>query len=154
MYARMLVPIDGSPASSRGLAEAINLAKDQKAKLKLFHVVDESFLMFDMYGTGYWGEVMRTLREGGEQLVAEARNVARGQGIEAESGMVDTMSLRVADKILQEAREWKADLIVMGTHGRRGFRHLVLGSDAEAVLHGTSVPVLLIKAEPATEKGI
>jgi nucleotide-binding universal stress UspA family protein len=152
MYGRILVPIDGSPTSSRGLAEAIKLAKDQKARLKLLHVVDESFLMYDMYGTAYWGEVIRTLREGGEQLVAQARNLAMGQGVEVESGMVDTMSLRVADKILQEAREWQADLIVMGTHGRRGFTHLVLGSDAEAVLHGTPVPVLLIKAEPAPEK--
>ena len=152
MYARILVPIDGSPTSSRGLAEAIKLAKDQKAKLKLLHVVDESFLMYDMYGTAYWGDVIRTLRDGGEQLVAEARKQAAGQGVEVESGMADTMSLRVADKILQEAREWQADLIVMGTHGRRGFTHLVLGSDAEAVLHGTSVPVLLIKAEPAPEK--
>jgi len=152
MYDRILVPIDGSPTSNRGLAEAINLAKDQKAKLRLLHVVDESFLMFDMYGTGYWGEVIRTLREGGEQLVAQARNLATGQGVEVESGMVDTMSQRVADKILHDAREWRADLIVMGTHGRRGFTHLVLGSDAEAVLHGTTVPVLLVKAAPVAQK--
>ena len=152
MYARILVPIDGSPTSSRGLAEATNLAKDQKAKLRLLHVVDESFLMFDMYGTGYWGEVIRTLRQGGEQLIAQARNLISGQGVEVESAMVETTSQRVADKILEEAREWGADLIVMGTHGRRGFTHLMLGSDAEAVLHGTTVPVLLVKAAAVAER--
>jgi nucleotide-binding universal stress UspA family protein len=50
--------------------------------------------------------------------------------------------------ILKEARDWRADLIVMGTHGRRGFGHLVLGSDAEAVLHDAPVPVLLIRGAP------
>ena len=163
MYTRILTPIDGSPTSKRGLMEAITLAKDQKAKLSLLHVVDASFLAFDVYGGGYWGEVTRTLREGGERLIAQSKALAAGQGVEAgnamvggvvvESAVVETMkNERVADRILNDAREWRADLIVMGTHGRRGFLHLVLGSDAEAVLHGATIPVLLIKAEPAADK--
>ncbi len=149
MYARILAPIDGSPTSRRGLVEAVNLAKEQRAKLRLFHVVDESFLLYDMYATGYGGEVIRGLREAGEEIIAHARTLADGQGVEVESGMVETMSQRVADRILNDAREWRADLIVMGTHGRRGFMHLALGSDAEAVLHGATVPVLLVKAAAA-----
>lgn len=146
MYTRILAPIDGSPTSARGLMEAIKVAKDQKAKLRLLHVVDASFLSFDVYGAGYWGEVIQSLREGGQQLIAQAKAQAAGQGVEVETTMVETLNQRAADKILEDAREWRADLIVMGTHGRRGFAHVALGSDAEAVLHGATVPVLMIKA--------
>ena len=147
MYTRILVPIDGSPTSNRGLAEAIRLAKDQKAMLRLLHVIDESFLMF---GAGYGVDVINSLRESGNRLVDEARTRAREEGVEAEGTVVETLSRRVADKILEDARAWRSDLIVMGTHGLRGFLHLAVGSDAEAVLHGAACPVLLIRAiEPA-----
>ncbi|HEX2099233.1 MAG TPA: universal stress protein, partial [Candidatus Synoicihabitans sp.] len=58
----------------------------------------------------------------------------------------DNFTGRVAGVIVQEAKTWGADLIVMGTHGRRGIRHAVLGSDAEAVVHAAPVPVLLVRA--------
>ena len=152
MYARILAPIDGSSTSNRGLMEAINLAKDQKAKVRLLHVVDESFLVFDTYGMLSWNSVTQALREGGERLLAEAKSLAARSGVDVEGAMVETLQQRVADKILNEAREWRADLIVMGTHGRRGFGHLVLGSDAETVLHDAPVPVLLIKAVSAEDR--
>jgi nucleotide-binding universal stress UspA family protein len=81
-------------------------------------------------------------------LLAEAKDLAARNGVEVEGAMVETQQQRVADRILEQAREWHADIIVMGTHGRRGFRHLVLGSDAEAVVHDAPVPVLLVKAVP------
>ena len=146
MFARILVPVDGSPTSNRGLAQAINLAKDQKAKLRALHVIDQSFLAYDAYAMMGWDSVTKALREAGEKVLAEAKRLATRGGVEVEGAMVETVQQRVADKILQEAREWGADIIVMGTHGRRGFTHLVLGSDAEAVLHATRVPVLLVRA--------
>ena len=148
MYARILAPVDGSPTSNRGLMEAINLAKDQKARVKLFHVIDESFLAYDAYGVVRWDSVTQALREGAERLLAEAKDLAARNGVEVEAAMVEAQQQRVADKILEQAREWQADIIVLGTHGRRGFRHLVLGSDAEAVVHDAPVPVLLVKAVP------
>jgi nucleotide-binding universal stress UspA family protein len=129
MYKRILAPIDGSPTSMRGLMEAVKLAKNQKAKLRLLHVVPEAYLMLDA-----------------GSLIVEAKMAATGQGVEVEGAVVENMDQSVGDKILSEAREWQADIIVMGTHGRRGFSHLVLGSDAEAVVHGATVPVLLVKA--------
>jgi nucleotide-binding universal stress UspA family protein len=53
----------------------------------------------------------------------------------------------VADLILKEAKKWPADIIVMGTHGRRGVTHMLLGSDAEAVVRSSLVPVLLVHGE-------
>jgi nucleotide-binding universal stress UspA family protein len=148
MYARILAPIDGSPTSERGLMEAINLAKDQQAKLRLLHVVDGSVLMFDATGMVNWGDVIDLLREDGERLIARAKALAATHGVEADGIVLKTMSERAAHQILRNAREWPADIIVMGTHGRRGFKHLVLGSDAEAVLHDAPAPVLLIRAVP------
>ena len=61
--------------------------------------------------------------------------------------MIEGRARPVSDVILNEARKWRADLIVMGAHGRRGINRLLLGSDAERVLHGVQIPVLLVKAE-------
>ena len=146
MYDRILVPVDGSAASNRGLSEALALAGNQRATLRLVHVVDESFLLLDVYGTGDWGSAMNAVREGGAKLLEEAKGRAASAGVPAEAVVLETLGRRVADIILSEASAWKADLIVMGTHGRRGFSHLVLGSDAEAVVHGAKVPILLVNA--------
>jgi nucleotide-binding universal stress UspA family protein len=146
MYTHILAPIDGSPTSERGLQEAIGLARDQKARLRLLHVVDKSWLMLDTTGMVNWADVIQSLREDGEQLVSRAKAMAAARGVEAEGVVVETLGQRVADRILSEARAWQADIIVIGTHGRRGFKHLVLGSDAEAVLHDAPAPVLLIRA--------
>ena len=148
MYSRILVPIDdGSETSNRGLAEAINLAKDQNAKVRLLHVIDESFIVYDAYSmlTG-GGVVLEEFRKRAEKVLAEAKNLAGRSGVEAETKLLETLRQRVGDMILKEARDWGADLIVMGTHGRRGFSQLALGSDAAAVLHDAPVPVLLVKA--------
>lgn len=147
MYARILVPIDGSPASNRGLAEAIRLAGEQGAALRLLHVIDESFLTHD---DGYGVDVINVLRESRRRLVEQGCADARKQGVEAEGAVVETLSRRVADKILDDAARWRAELVVMGTHGLRGFLHSPVGSAAEAVLHGAACPVLLIGEAVAT----
>ena len=144
MYSRILVPIDGSTTSDCGLTEAIKLAKDQKARLRVLHVVDEPFFMYDM--AGYRGDIKDAMKEGGAHLVARAKAAAVAQGLEVETDVIDAGSLPVADRILDDAKDWDADLIVMGTHGRRGFATRLLGSDAQAVLHGFAAPVLLVKA--------
>lgn len=153
MYERILVPVDGSPISNRGLMEAINLAKNQKAKVRLLHVIDESFLVYDSYSVASGGaSLLQDFRERGEKVLLEAKRLAVRSGVDAESTMVETLQQRVANMILKEARDWRADIIVMGTHGRRGFGHLVLGSDAEAVLHGAPVPVLLVRGVPEPDE--
>ena len=148
MYSRILVPIDdGSETSDRGLTEAINLAKDQHAKVRLLHVIDESFIVYDAYSMlSGGGAILEEFRSRGEKVLAAAKNQANRSGVEAETMLLETLRQRVGDMILKEARDWRADLIVMGTHGRRGFSQLALGSDAAAVLHDAPVPVLLVKA--------
>ena len=69
-------------------------------------------------------------------------------GLEVETQLQVLKGGRVSDVILKEVRSADCDLIVIGTHGRRGFQRALLGSDAEAVLRESPVPVLLIRAAP------
>ncbi|MCG3189203.1 MAG: hypothetical protein LKCHEGNO_01489 [Burkholderiaceae bacterium] len=71
----------------------------------------------------------------------------------AETALNDTFTARVCDVVVQEALEWKADLIVIGTHGRRGASRLLLGSDAEQVLRLAPVPVLLVRDAGLASRG-
>ncbi len=151
MFRRILVPIDGSPTSNRGLDEAIGLAADQKAKICLLHVVDELVVTAGVDGTvyippNYIDEFIRALRAGGKKLLARAEARVRKRGIEVESVLLETVGHRVADLIIKQARKWRADVIVLGTHGRRGLTRVVMGSDAEMVLRETPLPVLLVRS--------
>ena len=144
-YRKILVPVDGSPASNRGLAEAIALARNQGATLRLVHVLDELILGPGAEAVVYLGNTVDLLREAGEQIVARAEAAAHASGLESESVILETTGGRAADSIVAEARACGADLIVLGTHGRRGARRLVMGSDAEEIVRTTPVPVLLVR---------
>lgn len=146
MYERILVPVDGSATSNQGLEEAIKLARLTGAKIKLLHVVD----MWAFAATPYTGmalspDILAQLREGGQATldVAKARVEADGRG--ADTQLFDNLAGRVCDIVVDEAKRWKADLIVIGTHGRRGVGRLVLGSDAEQIVRTAPVPVLLVR---------
>lgn len=148
MYKKILVPIDGSPTSQKGLTEAIRLAKSTAATLRVVHVVNE-FVMDSAYAfPQYYEQVVAALRESGAKLVAEADEQVRAQGVASEKALLETVGGRAADAIVAESKRWGADLIVLGTHGRRGLRRLALGSDAEMVLRAASVPVLLVRDQP------
>ncbi len=151
MFHRILVPIDGSPTSSHGLDEAIGLASDQKARVCLLHVIDELVVAGGgdamMYvPPTYTDEVIRALRESGNKIIAAAEAKVRKHGIEVESVLLETVGRRVADLIIKQAKKWRADVIVLGTHGRRGLSRVVMGSDAEMVLRETPIPVLLVRS--------
>jgi nucleotide-binding universal stress UspA family protein len=150
MYKRILVPVDGSHTSTLGLREAVRLARDQKARIRLMHVLD-IFPLVQGYDSGaVSGEMWDILEDSGKKALKNAAALAAKHRINAQSVMLKNLGGRVADSIVDEARNWKADIIVMGTHGRRGFNHLILGSDAEAVVRSAPVPVLLVR--PATTK--
>jgi nucleotide-binding universal stress UspA family protein len=145
MYSKILVPIDGSETSFCGLHEAIKIAKSQGSQIRLLHIVNE--FMFDYtYSPGiYASNVLEALRESGRKVVNDAEAMLRQQGIEPGSVMLETIGGPAADLILEQAKQWPADLIVMGTHGRRGIARVAMGSDAEEVVRASPVPVLLVR---------
>jgi nucleotide-binding universal stress UspA family protein len=146
MYKRILAPVDGSHTSTRGLQEAVRLAKDCRARLRILHVVDESVLTMNPEALAGSGELIDDLVDSGKRVLKNAKILADRHGVKTETAMYENLSGRVADVILDEARKWRADLIVMGTHGRRGISHALLGSDAETVARSASVPLLLVRA--------
>jgi nucleotide-binding universal stress UspA family protein len=145
MYKKLLVPIDGSSTAQRGLVEALRLGKQLQASVRIVHVVDEFIPETTIGIAPYYEDWVKALREGGRKVLGEAENFAREQGATVDSVLVETLGGRAADAVLDQAQQWPADLIVMGTHGRRGLKRVVMGSDAELVIRKAPVPVLLVR---------
>jgi nucleotide-binding universal stress UspA family protein len=157
MFHRILVPIDGSPTSNLGLREAINMAQDQTATLCLLHVVDEMIVTQGLDGTmyvtpGYIDEFLAALRKEGKKTLAKAEKEVKKHAIKCQAVLGETVGHAVADVIVEQAKKCRADLIVLGTHGRRGITRLVMGSDAEGVVRATRVPVLLVRHTGAARR--
>lgn len=149
MYSHILVPIDGSPTSQRGLDEAIELGRALGSNVHVLNVVDAALLIANTSMYAPPEQLLEDLRVSGERLAFEAAARVRHEGLRADAAVRCDPGLRVADSILLAAQQCHADLIVMGTHGRRGVERLTLGSDAEGVLRGSAVPVLLVRMPAA-----
>jgi nucleotide-binding universal stress UspA family protein len=149
MYARILVPVDGSDAGEGGLREAIRLAAGTRAVLVLLHVVDDLAMMVEAAASMNTAQARQRLIAEGEALLARSAKAARDAGARVETVLRDERALEVAAAIREEAERRQCGLIVMGTHGRRGFSRMALGSDAELVARQASVPVMLVRAAPA-----
>lgn len=148
MYQNILVAIDGSHTSEIALNEAIKLAGEQHGRLRIVNVVEMVYLNQE----GVYidpREIWDAMRKSGQAILDKALAVARATGIEAETKLleIDGLGLRIPEVIADEAATWPADLIVVGTHGRRGMSHLFLGSIAEGVARVASKPLLLIRGE-------
>lgn len=153
MYKRILVPVDGSPVSALGLREAVRFAKDQHARLRIIHIVDESALVQYPGPVDITGQMLKTFIKDGEKTLSKAVALARRYGIQPEHVLYKTMVGALTDVILTEAKKWRADVIVMGTHAKSGIQHFFLGSAAETIARATLLPVLLIHAAaPAKRK--
>jgi len=146
VYRKIMVPVDGSSTSMAGLKEALRLARNQKARVRLIHIVDEVAVFSSAEGGLNIEPVVESLKSGGKRILERAAKLAASRGARAETEMVENATSRVADVLVARARRWRADLIVMGTHGRRGVNRLVLGSDAELVVRNSPVPVLLVRS--------
>ncbi len=153
MYKRILVPLDGSPTSERGYEEAVALARVMKSNLLLLNVVDTVPMAIEMASATTWQDICDGMRNHGQALLDRARLTAADHGVASETRLIDGRAERVADTIVNEARDAKCDLVVMGTHGRRGFGHALLGSDAERVVRQCPVPVLLVRHPDAAKAG-
>jgi nucleotide-binding universal stress UspA family protein len=147
MYKRILVPVDGSETSNCGLDEAIRLAKLTKARIRLVNVVDGL-----EFSTGFefaTGDVFGMLMDGGAQILSEAKGRVEASGVQVDTFLPETFGGRVCDVVVDQAKFWDADLIVIGTHGRRGVGRMFIGSDAEQIVRAAPVPVLLVRLKPA-----
>lgn len=146
MYERILVPVDGSATSERALQEAVKLARLTGGRLCLLHVVDPLGHINGFEAPAiYWQELQPALIKAGEALVAEAKTKAGADDLSVDTKVIESGGQRVSEVIVEKAVEWNADLLVLGTHGRRGIERVMVGSDAEQVVRTAPVPVLLVR---------
>jgi len=147
MYERILVAVDGSDTSSKGLDEAVELARLARATLCLVHVIE-----ITDHVTGFepcevfYNDALPAMERAGNRILQRAADRAASHGVEVQTRLLKNLAARTSELIVAEAVAWRAELIVTGTHGRRGFDRLAQGSTAEDVLRRSPVPVLVVRA--------
>lgn len=146
MYKKILVAVDGSPASEAALRTALDLAKPMGATLRIVHAVDEATLNWDAEFVNP-SDIWNAMVQSGRRILEKAAAAAAAE-VPADTRLIeiDTTGRRIPEAIADEAAAWPADLIVVGTHGRRGFSHMFLGSVAEGIVRVSTKPALLIRA--------
>jgi nucleotide-binding universal stress UspA family protein len=144
MYKRLFVAADGSEPGAAALKEAIKLAQADGGELHVVFVVHHP----KTFGHPVVNLVAaeRALEVEGQGVLDHAASQARAAGVTATTAMVRSAREPITATLLAEAARWQADLIVMGTHGRRGFGRAVLGSVAESLLRVSTLPVLMVRA--------
>lgn len=144
IYKRILCPIDGSSTSNQGIQEAVRLAKDQDAQLRFVHVIDTYFPIMDGVGGLMPVDMSDILEKNAKEVIEKAEKVAKTAGVIADSTVTKILGGRPSREIVNQANDWSADIIVMGTHGLRGLNRMIMGSDAENVVRTSLVPVMLV----------
>ncbi|NUO85694.1 MAG: universal stress protein [Cupriavidus sp.] len=148
MYQRILLAVDGSRSSDLALSQAIIIATATGAEVKALFVADDTDVFFE---ASYFNP-----KELVDNLITHGRKALDAASVRlGEAGVPNLMQLdekpvapgQISSTIVAEADAWNADLIVLGTHGRRGVRRLLMGSVSEGVLAKTSKPVLLVRSE-------
>lgn len=147
-YKQIMVAIDESETSALALKEAVRLAKDQKAELRVVHIIDESIINPAESHVDY-ATLWQTYQEEGQRFIDRISAELRQLKVKFNCHLVvlKPFTGRLAEKIIEEAESWPADMLVLGTHGRRGFHHLFLGSVAESVMRIATMPVLLVREQ-------
>jgi nucleotide-binding universal stress UspA family protein len=140
--ARMLLATDGSPPSEQAIRAAMRFAGPQTV-LRATYVVDRSGVAADPLRGSVLEDALADL---GHKALAAAREQIEPSGCVCETALVATGLLRddVAHAVLRDAQHWEADLVVLGTHGRRGVARWLLGSVAQRAVEITRLPLLLV----------
>ena len=147
MYKRIVVAVDGSETSSKAFDEATKLAREMSSIIWLLHVCEEMPIMWEPDGMNMilMQNSLKAVSDAGNELLEKHKRQLAEQGITVETKLVETYGGRIGSVISEEAQKWNADLLVVGTHGRKGIAHLLMGSVAEGVTRTASMPVLLVR---------
>jgi len=151
MYKRIVVPVDGSETAQKALTTALQMARESNGCVHLVHVVEGLTPMAaDPYGA-YSGEVIEVMRQSGRKILDDALALARAEGVQADTQLFDNFGARLAEVVADSATRFNADLMVVGTHGRRGLGRVLMGSGAEQIIRLSPVPVLVLRSSKAKE---
>ena len=148
MYQRILVPHDGSDTARKALASAIALAQESDGQIRLLHLMEElPYMGYEPYGA-YYVDLLGSLRTAGKAILEDGMALAKSSGVAADCVLVDQLGESLGNAVAKAATDWPADLIVVGTHGRRGVGRLFMGSGAEQIIRLAPIPVLVIRGNP------
>ena len=151
MYKRIVVPVDGSETAQKALVTALQMARESSGCVHLVHVVEGLTPMAaDPYGA-YSGEVVEVMRQSGRKILDDALVLARAEGVQADTQLFDNFGERLAEVVADSATRFNADLMVVGTHGRRGLGRVLMGSGAEQIIRLSPVPVLVLRSSQNKE---
>jgi nucleotide-binding universal stress UspA family protein len=152
MCKRIFVAIDGSSTAQAALVEAIQFARLPGMSLCIGTVLDTGLLSKNSMGMGALidvDQVRAEMRQAAETLLDDAMARAKEAGLDPFRILVESDNKRVADMIVEAASQWDADLIVIGTHGRRGFERMVMGSVAENLVRIATTSLFLVRRKAA-----
>lgn len=147
MYKNIMLAIDGSDVSNSAIEEVVKLAKNEEINLRIVYVVDENIVYSGSPSFDYASLIAVLKEEGQDILDKAARTIEKEPTIKIVKSLLElkTLKERVAEVIVKDAKKWKADLLVIGTHGRRGLSRLFIGSVAESIIRIATTPVLLVR---------
>ncbi|GAB7540575.1 universal stress protein [Cupriavidus sp. 8B] len=148
MYQRILLAVDGSRSSDLALSQAITVAKATGSEVMVLFVADDSDFFFSV-GSYDPSKLMEGILAAGRDALAAAATRLAQAGIPHTTKILEKPASpgQISTTIVEEADRWSADLIAIGTHGRRGFRRLIMGSVSEGVVHKSNKPVLMVRSE-------
>lgn len=149
-FTKILVPLDGSATSKAALTTALQLAQDTGAELRLVHCLDE---LVYFGGYEYSGALIDQVRKDADHLLTEGKEICRAANIDASSHLIENLGQRLGQTVAEEASQWHADLVVVGTHGRRGMSRVLLGSGAEQIIRFSKIPVLTVRGQESDKDG-
>jgi nucleotide-binding universal stress UspA family protein len=151
MYKRILVPVDGSDTSNKALVAALQLARDGGGRVRVIHVFD---VVAYMTGFEFGADILDQARAYARKTVDDAVDIAKAAGVQVDGRLLDMPGRSLGEVVAEEATRFESDLVVVGTHGRRGVGRVLLGSGAEEVIRLAPVPVLVVRATaPRQETG-
>lgn len=142
LFKKILVPVDGSNTSNKALDYALKMAQSDQAEVRLIYCIDELSML---NSHEFSGEIMQIARENGHTILQRGLSLAETAKVKADSRLIDRVGQRLGESVADAAGDWGADLIVLGTHGRRGIGRVLLGSGAEQVMRMAPVPVLMVR---------
>ncbi|CAI9009397.1 MULTISPECIES: universal stress protein [Burkholderia] len=148
MYKKIMVAIDGSASSKQALAEAVKMAVAADTHVSVVYVVDKSVL-FTYAGRFDPHALIEEIRDDGRKVLREAEQIIALAGAKGEGELVETETIGedIAERLQRYVKECGIELAVVGTHGRRGIRRVLLGSVAERFVRGATCPVLLVRGD-------
>jgi nucleotide-binding universal stress UspA family protein len=147
MFKKLLVPVDGSDPSNAAINIAIRLAGEQDGEIMFVHAID-TISDIGLAAHGNLGLARQVLEDTGKEVLAAAAAATQRAKVKAAAKLLDG---EIVGQILGAGKDFRADLIVVGSHGRSGIARALLGSVSEGITRRADIPVLIVHATKESE---